>query len=167
MMADMRSTPEQIIGITGHRSLSAATRKLVIDAVRDELAGLRDLVVVTSLAAGADQICADVALEAGGRLVVVVPAHRYEESFGKEIDLTNFTRLLGQAAEIISMPFEEPCEEAYWAAGREVVDRAHWLLAVWDGEPARGLGGTADVVAYARSVGKRAAVIWPEGAARA
>jgi hypothetical protein len=167
MMADMTSTPEQIIGITGHRTLAAATRKLVTDAVRDELAGLRDLVVVTSLAAGADQICAEVALEAGGRLVVVVPAQRYEESFSNEIDLTNFTRLLSQAAEIISMPFEEPCEEAYWAAGREVVDRANWLLAVWDGEPARGLGGTADVVAYARSVGKRAAVIWPEGAARA
>jgi hypothetical protein len=156
-----------LIGITGHRTLSVATRKLISDALRDELAGVRDLVVVSSLAAGADQICAELALDAGGRLVVVLPAQKYEDSFSDETGLANFTRLLGRAAEIISMPFEQPGEEAYWAAGREVVDRANWLLAVWDGQPARGLGGTADVVAYARSMGKRVTVIWPDGAARA
>jgi DNA recombination-mediator protein A len=156
-----------LIGITGHRTLSVATRKLVSDALKDELAGVRDLVVVSSLAAGADQICAELALEAGGRLVVVLPAQKYEESFSNETGLANFTRLLDRAAEIISMPFEQPGEEAYWAAGREVVDRVNWLLAVWDGQPARGLGGTADVVAYARSMGKRVTVIWPDGAARA
>jgi hypothetical protein len=158
---------ERLIGVTGHQNLPVATRKLVSDAVRDELAGLRGPVVITSLAAGADQICAEVALKAGGRLVAVLPARRYEESFSNESDLANFTRLLDQATEVISMPFEEPDDEAYWAAGREVVDRADRLLAVWDGKPAAGLGGTADVVAYARSMGKRVTVIWPHGAARA
>jgi hypothetical protein len=37
--------------------------------------------------------------------------------------------------------------------GKVVVDRAEVLIAVWDGLPARGLGGTADVVAYAGSAG--------------
>jgi len=158
---------ERLIGVTGHKNLSVATRRLVSDAVRDELAGVRDPVVITSLAAGADQICAEVALRAGGSLVVVLPARRYEETFGDESDLAGFTRLLSQAAEVISMPFEEACEQAYWAAGREVADRADRLLAVWDGKPAAGLGGTAQVVAYARSAGKRVTVIWPDGAARA
>ncbi|HEY1620682.1 MAG TPA: hypothetical protein VGG25_23870 [Streptosporangiaceae bacterium] len=40
------------------------------------------------------------------------------------------------------------------------------LWAVWDGQPARGYGGTADVVAHARSKGIPVRVIWPEGARR-
>jgi len=40
------------------------------------------------------------------------------------------------------------------AASRLMVDAADELFAVWDGQPARGHGGTADVVAYARERGK-------------
>ena len=40
------------------------------------------------------------------------------------------------------------------------------LLAVWDGKPARGYGGTADVVAYAERNGVPVRVLWPEGATR-
>jgi hypothetical protein len=40
------------------------------------------------------------------------------------------------------------------------------LFAVWDGEPARGYGGTADVVAYARQLGTPVRIIWPRGARR-
>ena len=42
-------------------------------------------------------------------------------------------------------------EEAYLAAGLGVLDRSDALLALWDGEPARGRGGTAEVVAEARA----------------
>jgi hypothetical protein len=37
--------------------------------------------------------------------------------------------------------------------------RAEVLIAVWDGLPARGLGGTADVVAYAKQCGRPVEVI--------
>jgi hypothetical protein len=40
------------------------------------------------------------------------------------------------------------------------------LLAVWDGKPARGHGGTADVVAAAREQGRTVRVIWPAGSTR-
>lgn len=40
------------------------------------------------------------------------------------------------------------------ATGLIVVERCDALLAAWDGEPAGGFGGTADVVAYARSRGR-------------
>ena len=40
------------------------------------------------------------------------------------------------------------------------------LWAVWDGKPARGYGGTADVVACARENGVPVRVIWPAGARR-
>ena len=47
-----------------------------------------------------------------------------------------------------------------------VPDRSSVLVAVWDGQPSRGLGGTADVVAYARQRSVPVTVTWPEGASR-
>jgi len=40
------------------------------------------------------------------------------------------------------------------------------LLAAWDGKPARGYGGTADVVDAARDQGIPVTVVWPTGAMR-
>ena len=45
---------------------------------------------------------------------------------------------------------DEVRAQAYEAAGRYVVDHCDLLIAVWDGKPARGRGGTAEIVAYAR-----------------
>jgi hypothetical protein len=45
-------------------------------------------------------------------------------------------------------------DDAYLDCGMATVDGSDVLLAVWDGEPARGKGGTGDVVAYARSLGR-------------
>jgi hypothetical protein len=52
------------------------------------------------------------------------------------------------------------------AAGRSVADRSDLLLAVWDGAPAAGFGGTADVIRYARERSKAVEIVWPEGARR-
>ncbi|MGA3159798.1 MAG: hypothetical protein ABSC77_01175 [Terracidiphilus sp.] len=40
--------------------------------------------------------------------------------------------------------------DAYAQAGRYVVDHCDVLIAVWDGKPARGRGGTAKIVQYAQ-----------------
>jgi hypothetical protein len=156
----------RLIGVTGHRTLSDLTRQLVFDAVKNELRSIPRPMVVTSLAAGADQLSASAALEVGARLSVIVPARNYISSFSADVDASNYQMLLSQAAEVKHMPYEEPSEEAYLAAGQEVVDLTDTLFAIWDGLPARGLGGTADVVRYARSVGRRVVVIWPRGSAR-
>lgn len=51
-------------------------------------------------------------------------------------------------------------------ASKTMLDRADQLFAVWDGKPARGYGGTADIVDEARSRALGVAVLWPEGAHR-
>jgi hypothetical protein len=56
--------------------------------------------------------------------------------------------------------------ESHMAASKLMIDAADELYAVWDGKPARGYGGTADVVAYARERGIPVRVIWPDGAQR-
>jgi hypothetical protein len=47
-----------------------------------------------------------------------------------------------------------------------MANEADELYAVWDGEPARAHGGTADVMAHAREHGTPVRVIWPDGAQR-
>lgn len=162
----MTPKAHRLIGVTGHRTLSAITRQLVFDAAKNELRSIRRPTLVTSLAAGADQLCARAALETGGCLSVIIPARNYVSSFASDVDVEKYHELLSQAVRVTQLPYENPSDEAYWAAGREVVDLTDSLLAVWDGKPAAGLGGTADVVNYARSVGRRVVVIWPKGAAR-
>lgn len=154
------------VGITGHQALTSHTRRLVATAIRDALLDIPNLTGVTSLAAGADQIFTEVVLEVGGRIVAVLPSKQYERSFQSAADLATFDKLLKQADSILTMPFDEPSEKAYWSAGQEIVNQADRLLAVWDGQPAAGLGGTADVVRYARAQGKPVTIIWPEGARR-
>jgi hypothetical protein len=74
--------------------------------------------------------------------------------------------MLAKAATVRRLPFTEPTSESYMTASRLMIDAADELYAVWDGRPARGYGGTADVVAYARKHGKPVRVIWPAGATR-
>ena len=48
------------------------------------------------------------------------------------------------------------------APANVVADRCDLLIAVWDGQPAQGLGGTGDVVRYAREIGREVLVVWPD-----
>jgi hypothetical protein len=77
------------------------------------------------------------------------------------------TRLLKCCGERVELTRERTHEEAYYAAGRYIVDHADRLIAVWDGDPPRGLGGTADVVDYARLIGVPVTVLWSPGVRRA
>jgi len=154
------------IGMTGHQGLTPETEILVGRAITAELKSVRSLAGITSLAEGADQLFAEHVLAVGGRLTVVVPAADYLWAFSDDSAREQYERLLARAEEVVPLPFEKSSEEAYWAAGREVVDRCDRLLAVWNGKPSGGLGGTADVVAYAREHDRPTVVIWPPGARR-
>jgi len=156
------------IAITGHRGLSAATEHLVDEATRDELpkavTGDR-LVGVSALADGADQIFARAVLDLGGQLEVIVPAARYRDGLPESAHAT-YDALLSAASKVDHLDFTESTEEAHMAASRAMLNGADRLFAVWDGKPARGYGGTADVVAEARQRGIPVTVIWPDGASR-
>jgi hypothetical protein len=155
------------VGCTGHRLLDAETARIVERALHERLARLpADVVVgVTSLADGADQLFAEAVLARGGTLEVVLPAERYREELPAGSRET-YDRLLAGAGAIHCLAFEDSTSEAHMEAGRVVVRRSEVLVAVWDGHPARGLGGTADVVAYARERGVPVEVVWPRGALR-
>ncbi|MGH3328714.1 MAG: hypothetical protein ACRDPT_13125 [Streptomycetales bacterium] len=156
------------IGITGHSNLTDATADLVHAALRDALtlyAGA-ELVGVTCLARGADQIFARAVLDVGGRVEVVLPAADYREEKVKPDNRAEFDELLIRAACVRYMPFLTSGREAYMAAGEEVLKSTDRLMAVWDSGPSGGLGGTADVVEHVRRAGTPVDVIWPDGAER-
>lgn len=156
------------VGCTGHQSMTPSTRSDVAAAIASVLArqGEDTLIGYTSLAQGADQVFAFAVLAAGGALHAVIPSLGYEQSFTSEEARDTYTALLTLAAETTMLPFAQPCEDAYLAAGHEVANRCDMLVAVWDGQEAVGKGGTGDVVAYARERGLDVQVIWPSGARR-
>lgn len=154
------------IGITGHTNLTPATVPLVAAAIRTTLATQVPLFGVTCLAQGADQTFAHVVLDLGGRLDVVLPAEDYRESRVDAAYADDFDALLDRASTVHTMPFPRSGPAAYMAASEHMLSRIDSLVAVWDGEPSSGYGGTADVVAAARDRGLPVTILWPPGAAR-
>ena len=145
-------------GVSGHRSIGnpdAVMRgiDLALDAIR--AAFTQPFVCVSSLADGADRLVAQrTRLILDARLVVPLPMPRadYLQDFSKRSQ-KEFTTLLQQADEIIELPLLTPRAAAYEAAGRYMLARIDVLLVVWDGQPARGQGGTGQMVAEARQLG--------------
>ena len=80
----------------------------------------------------------------------ILPCQDYASSLVTDEGRARFDELRQAAATVITLPYPKPSEQAFLAAGQAVVDRCDHLFAIWDGQPARGLGGTADIVAYAR-----------------
>jgi hypothetical protein len=146
-----------IIGITGHQELreKGATRRALVNIV----SALMPCVGLTSLAAGTDQLFAEVCGELGVTYQAVIPASHYASSFASDSDRLSFLALCSSASEVICLPFAEPSESAFLAAGRWIAQRSDAMIAVWDGQPSHGLGGTADIVEYARLLGKPVHVI--------
>lgn len=156
------------IGITGHSNLTADTVPLVAEDIRAALTEYPgELVGVSCLARGADQVFARVVLDAGGTVEVVLPAADYRERKVKPDNAAEFEDLIGKAANVHVMPFAESNREAYLAASEHVLSIVDAMVAVWDGKPADGRGGTGDVVEAARERGIPVTVVWPEGAQRA
>ncbi|TQK43583.1 hypothetical protein FBY35_5052 [Streptomyces sp. SLBN-118] len=155
------------IGVTGHRGIPPEAYGHIRAGMRAVLCGHQgSMEALSSLAAGADQLFADVALDCGAELTVVIPSGDYEDGFTAPGELARFQHLRGLASREIQLAFPYSTDEAYYAAGAYIADNCDRLLAVWDGHPARGLGGTGDIVRYARDRGKPVTVIWRDGLER-
>lgn len=156
------------IAVTGHMDLTEDSVSLVRDALRETLKPYAaDLTGVSCIAKGSDSLFAEVVVELGGRLVVVLPSRDYRQTKVKPDHAETFDRLTAAAAEVIVLEYETANRSAYEDANRTILKRANRLVAVWDGTPPSGKGGgTADTVLEARDAGIPVDVVWPDGAAR-
>jgi hypothetical protein len=160
-----------VVGFTGHRQLADPVRA---DAFLDEaLAWLEqqfagEWMGVSSAALGSDVLFARRVLERKIAWQVLLPFQpaEFQKDFSAE-DWAAVQALLARAESVTVLGGDGEREEAYLDCGIETVNACDVLVALWDGEPARGRGGTAEVVAYARELGKPLIVIDPStGAVR-
>lgn len=148
------------MGVSGHQARTGLDWDWTAERVREQLAQHSPVAgAYTSLAVGTDQLFAREALAVNVSVTVVIPMENYERTFGEE-DLVFYRELLARCS-IVQLESPGTDEEAFFAAGRLVVDSSDLLVAVWDGKPAAGLGGTADVVSYCRQTGRTVVHIDP------
>ncbi len=158
------------MGVSGHRLLAdAGAVAESVDQALDRIGRGSALVAVSSLAEGADRIVAARVLARGGGLEVVLPlpVDDYATDFADAGSREEFTALLAAADPVTVVPPDpgDPSREAAYArAGSAVLETCDVLLALWDGAPAHGRGGTAEVVAEARLTGRRVEVVTVERA---
>jgi hypothetical protein len=142
-------------GITGHQELGDETTIAWIEKeMLNELNKLNIEKAFSSLAVGADQLFATLILSKQIPLVAIIPSYNYQKTF-QDNHLKTYYSLLKQASDIIQLEFNEPGETAYYEAGKVIVEKSDIMFAVWNNKPAKGLGGTADIVAYAKLQDKR------------
>lgn len=153
-----------IVGVTGHRDLGADDPVLAQLVVRQlgriaRANGNAPLLILSGLAEGADRLVVDAARGAlGGTYWAILPLPDvlYARDFATAASRTAYKALKEQAERVIAAPLMasrrslaasgEPRNHQYAWTGAYIAKRAQVLLAMWDGAPARGTGGTAHVV---------------------
>lgn len=122
--------------------------------------------LVSALAEGADRIAASVALRCGMPMVAVLPFPPavYEGDFADEGSCRDFRDLLGSAEATIELDGAvDARERAYDRAGLVMLDNIDLLVAVWDGGPGRGRGGTREVIEEAARRGIAVVTVSTDG----
>lgn len=161
-----------VVGVTGHRDLRPGDLPSLEVAVRGLLERLQrrfpstPVLIISSLAEGADRLAARVALGMGAGLVAPLPLPRaeYERDFpatvGEFAELWDDERMIHRfelpaidvsARGSHTLPAEGRQEMQYALAGAYVARHSQVLIALWDGKDSDSVGGTAQVVGYRRT----------------
>ena len=146
------------VGFTGHRQLAdaaGAARAITaaLEELRQEVPG--EWIGLSSIATGSDQLFVQqlLQLRMSWHAILPLPQAEFQKDFSAR-EWVDVEQWLARADHRRTINVNGSREDAYLDCGLETVDGADVLIALWDGEPAHGKGGTADVVEYARSIGK-------------
>ncbi len=147
-----------IVGFAGHRRIPdfVAAKSAILSALREFRDGMEGEVVGrASAAAGADLLFLEVCRELGLSYSIVLPfpVERFREDFDDPAEWQKAEALIAGAANVEIAPGHQDAPEAYHLAAREILDVSDAMLFLWDGQPARGIGGTAESVGEARERG--------------
>ncbi|CAN5890703.1 hypothetical protein BH24CHL4_BH24CHL4_04480 [soil metagenome] len=164
------------IGVVGHRmdQLSSEDMAALEDRISEAMDQLHQVFlnanpenrslapgVVTSLAEGTDRIVARKAVELGLLEIVVLPfsRSRFERDFLSAESRREFHVLLDAATSIVEPPLDSQlADDAYESASSIIIECTDLLIAVWDGQPGRGPGGTAHSIG--RALQRGVPVVW-------
>lgn len=150
-----------VVGVSGHRDLIkedySILRQKLTDIWREISENFPEarLTILSSLAAGADCLMAEVALSLGAELVVPLPmeVEEYQKDFLSPSVRDKFTTLLSQAQTSFVVPLPAHDQEVdinrserYAIAGSYIAENSQILIALWDGVFNEKTAGTAQVV---------------------
>ncbi|MGC8493673.1 MAG: hypothetical protein ACP5SH_18275 [Syntrophobacteraceae bacterium] len=157
------------IAVTGHRDIHPADEEAIKSFLQKRFLELRQkykntpLLALSGLAAGADMIFAEAALDMGIEVVPVLPAGPdvfaldFKGKTGTDRDKgaleKRFRKLLEQCSDpvIVAENFERDDPARYERVGSYLLRHSQILFALWDGLPSESTGGTAWVVETARN----------------
>jgi len=154
------------VGFTGHRKVpyEAKSRQVIRDFLARQKESHHGIVYgISSAASGGDQLFAESCLELNIPLRILLP--RPAEQFRADFDDTSWLRTVHIMEKAISVEVtgrHESRTEQYYDCGIQTVSESQLLVALWDGLPARGAGGTQEMVSYARKTGHPVAWIHSE-----
>lgn len=142
-----------VVAVSGHRHFPAEDIPRIEQSV---IAAMMDLQsrcphspvwLLSGLAEGADRIAARCALELGWQVHAVIPQslQAYESSMSSTEALDEFRMLLSRCESIRILPVSS-ADQMYLDIAAYLCQQGQWLIAVWDGKPSQGPGGTGDVV---------------------
>jgi len=167
-----------VIGITGHRLLSAEQKEkikpVVIRALQNIVFIIREhdesvpVIALSPLAEGADTLFAHAARSIGLPLKVILPFERdeYLKDFSSGEARHEFDRLYNEVGDenrsVLNHAGDKEVNQLYMEVGQKIVNESHYIIAIWNEKPGNGKGGTADVVAYAMEKKKDILIINPE-----
>jgi hypothetical protein len=129
------------IGFTGHRHLRDEARSgvQILDFLKEKKEKFTGVVCgVSSVASGGDMFFAEACIQLGLQLGV----------------LLLLPNVLSQSMSVEVTGRDESRDARYYECGIELVLQSRMLLALWDGEPSRGLGGTEQIVSFAKAEGR-------------
>lgn len=165
------------IGVTGHRELKdedaiAASIQKILNQLDDWFSKKlkhtpHTYSVISPLAEGADRLVAkevlawNTSMEAGKpslEAVLPLPEEDYLQDFKEQWSKDEFKELFNRKASVKMFQWAGSREMAYETAGHYVVDNCDVLIAIWNGEESKGPGGTAEILQYAKEIGRH--IFW-------
>ncbi|MEP5763852.1 MAG: NAD-binding protein [Halieaceae bacterium] len=161
-----------VLGVSGHRlDKMAVNNRLLKERIVIELEKLGErypehrFTILSPLAEGADRLVARLAMEvldAALQVPLPLPYDLYIADFESSQSVAEFQALVGRAEYYFEMPMRfgnlrelasshlgnGARDKQYALAGAYVIQRCDQLIAIYDGEPEAGVGGTGQMVRW-------------------
>lgn len=144
-----------VLATTGHRVIPKEDEAILCKTINCELNFIAKsnpyspCVLISALAEGADRLVANCALNLGWQLYAVLPLPQcdYETDFHDSESVAEFREILTRCTWVKVIDKKHHVRPAcYHELGLWLSQQAQVLIALWDGEKAKGPGGTADVI---------------------
>jgi hypothetical protein len=165
--------PRFLIGFTGHRAgfdetlIHSALRGALEDLQRRAAAVGGQADIYASVAGGSDTLCVEASRELGMSVHLLLPLP--EAEFAKDFSSPKVWQRSKRQLELVGqklgrdslrvVPGEMTRPDCYFDQAIHMLEAVDVLIALWDGQPARGLGGTQQVIDHALRIGLPAVFI--------